>query len=100
MYKRTGRQSDNPCINEWCGECEPIMSDCKLLFKHNNFYLLFSPLYSKGEKILSFVWFILKQMGISVPSLASVKQVTQYCNTPVKVGCVVAINNYTVHRLN
>ena len=44
MYKRTGRQSDNPCINEWCGECEPIMSDCKLLFKHNNFYLLFSPL--------------------------------------------------------
>ena len=65
MYKRTGRQSDNPCINEWC----------------NNFYLLFSPLYSKGEKILSFVWFILKQMGISVPSLASVKQVTQYCNT-------------------
>ena len=28
--------------------------------------------FIKGEKNLSFVWFILKQMGITVPSLATV----------------------------
>eukprot|EP00731_Ephydatia_muelleri_P035783 Em0160g4a len=70
--------SDNPTLEECfeyleleyssTGNYSPFPSKIIALL-----YLLVHSPHPVGEKTLSFVWFILKQMGISVPSLASVK---------------------------
>ena len=56
-------------------ECSKIYGVPKLLaLQYSNFYIYLDLFSQKGEKNLSRVWFILKQMGITVPSLASVKK--------------------------
>ena len=96
MYKRTGRQSDNPCINEWCGECEPIMSDCKLLFKHNNYFLPYIQRERRSYRLFGSFSSRWEFQSLVLPVSNKLPNIV----TPVKVGCVVAINNYTVPRLN
>eukprot|EP00731_Ephydatia_muelleri_P028790 Em0020g434a len=68
---------DDPDIVEWFDGLGQSNTSNYHPFPSKIFALLFflvnSP-HPMGEKNLSFVWFILKQMGITVPSLATVKK--------------------------